>query len=70
MMRDVAADEGGADPLGLERRDLLVERTDARALFVVEHGAVDRAGDVILGELAPGPGVDHLVKFVELCYGS
>ena len=38
--------------------------------MVVEHRAVDRAGNVILAVLAFGANVDHLVKLVELCYGN
>jgi hypothetical protein len=49
---------------------LLVDGADERALAVVEHGTVDRAGHVILSELAFGADVDHLVKIGQLCYGD
>jgi len=68
MARDIAADQRGADFLGIERRFLLVDGADARALGVAEHRAADRAGDVVLRELRLGTHVDHLVKLGELCY--
>jgi hypothetical protein len=46
-----------------------VQRADARALVVVEYGQIDRARDVIEGELGGRAHVDHLVKVIELCYG-
>ena len=66
---DIGAHERRAELLRVEGRGLLVERADERALAVVEHGTVDRAGNVIVAVLAFGADVDHLVKVGELCYG-
>ena len=62
MPRDIAAHERRAELARLERRALLVDRPDARALLVVQHRAVDGAAHVIRGELALRARVDDLVK--------
>jgi len=41
----------------------------ARALDVVENGAVHRSGHMVLGEFPLGADVDDLVKPGQLCYG-
>ena len=51
MARDIARDQRGAELSRLERRDLLVDRADARALLVVEHRAAERARNMVFGEL-------------------
>ncbi len=61
-MRDVLGHERPAESAGLEGRLLLVHGADHDALLVVEHGEIHRAGDVVLGELGRGAGVDDLVK--------
>ena len=70
VMRDVAADQRGAYFLGIERGHLLVDGTHARALLIVQHRAVERAGDMVLREFGRGAHVDYLVKVRELCYGD
>src|SRR5664279_2295631 len=62
MMGNVLCDVGGTYFLGGEWRMLLVERADFDALFVVEHRAVDRAGDVVFGELVRGAHIDDVVE--------
>ena len=43
-MRNIARNQRRADAFGFERANLLVERADRDALFIVEHWAVNRAG--------------------------
>ena len=66
VARDVVADQGRADFFGIERRHLLVDRADLCALGVVQHRAVDRAGDVIVGEFAFRTDIDDGVVAVQL----
>ena len=61
MPRDVGGDERGAEALRLEGAALLVGRADERALLVVEHRAVDGAGQVVLGEFRRAPRVEDRV---------
>ena len=57
---DVARDQRGAGAPRGERRLLRVHRADARALVVVEHREVRRAGNVVFGELRRAAHVDAL----------
>jgi hypothetical protein len=41
---------------------LLVQGADPRAFLVVQHGQVDGAGQVVLGEFRRGAGVDDCVE--------
>ena len=59
---DVFGDQRGADLLGLERRSLLVERTDLDPLRVVEHRAVDGAWNVVGSKFVRRADVDDLVE--------
>ena len=70
MTRNVRANQRRAELLGLEGRNLHVNRADAGALGVVKNRAVQRAGYMVLLELAFGADVDDLVKLGELCYGD
>ena len=59
MRRDVARDERGADASSPRTRDACAcSVPTSRALVVVEHRAVDRAGHVIVGELRRAAHVD------------
>ena len=53
---------GGGEAAGVEGELLLVHGADDDALVVVEHRQVDRAEDVVLGELGGRARVDDLVK--------
>jgi len=67
MLRDVACDQRRADLARLERRHLLVQCADDDAFLIGQHRAIDRAGNVILGEFRRSAHVDDFVKFAELC---
>ena len=54
-----------AELLGVERRDLLVDRADARALLVVEHRAGEGAGDVVLGVLGGRARIEDRVANID-----
>ena len=58
--RDVAGDDGGAGLARGERRIARVQRSDPRALVVVEHRLALRAGDVVDRELGGAAHVDAL----------
>ncbi len=62
VQREVGRDHRAADPARLERALLLVERADDAPLVVVEHRAVDRAGDVIERVLGRRARVDDDVE--------
>ena len=64
MARGIVEHQRGTDLAGAERAVLLVEGADARALLVVEHGQVDRAGQVILGVFGGAAHVDHGIVIV------
>ncbi len=64
MLRDVGRDHRAADTAGLEGTGLLVDRADDAALVVVEHWAVDGAGNVVERELGRRAGVDDRVEGV------
>ena len=66
VARDVVRDQGGAHFLCFEGIDLLVERADPHPLLVVQHRAVDGAGQVVEGELALAAHVDDGVEMVQL----
>ena len=51
-----------ADLAGGERAHLLVERAHTRALLIVQHRQVDRAGNMVLGKLG---GRAHVDDFIE-----
>jgi hypothetical protein len=69
-LRDVLADvlrhQRGAELLRVERRDLLVQRSDLRALGVVEHRRGNGAGDVVLGVFGGRARVDNRVVLLEI----
>jgi hypothetical protein len=65
MARNVSRDERGAGALCRERRGLLVEGSDFRALVVVQDGTRKRSGDMILGILRGRAGVDDRVELRE-----
>ena len=69
VARDVGGHQRTAEAAGVEGRLLLVHRADDDALVVVEHRQVDRAGNVVFGELGGRARVDDLVKAGQLCYG-
>src|SRR5579864_9023086 len=60
--RDVARDDRGAGLARIERRDLHVHRADERALVVVEHRQVHRAGHVVLRILGRRTNVDAVAE--------
>ena len=62
MVRDVARDQGRPDLARLQTALLHVDRADARALHIVEHGQVDGTGQVILREFGRRARVDDLVE--------
>ncbi len=62
VARDVGGDQRAAEAAGVEGGLLLVHGADDDALVVVEHRQVDRAGDVVFGELGGRARVDDLVK--------
>src|SRR6185437_2445689 len=64
--RDVARGDRRAEPLRLEGRLLLVDGADERALLVVEHRNVDRAGQVVLGELRGTARVENVVEAADV----
>ena len=51
VARNIRADQRGADFFGVERRNLFVDGADAFAFGVVQYRQIDRAGDVVFGEL-------------------
>ena len=67
VLGDIARHQRSTHLVGLERRHLLVQRANANALLVIQHRAVDGAGDVVFGEFRRGAHVDNLVKLIELC---
>jgi hypothetical protein len=67
---DVLRHERTADPARLERTLLLVERADDHPFVVVEHRAVERAGNVVERELGRRPRVDDLVEGADLVDGN
>ena len=62
MRRDVARHHGRAQTAGLELGFLDVQGSHLGALGVVQHGQVDGAGQVILGELGRAAHVDQGVE--------
>ncbi len=62
VARQVGRDHRAADPSGLEGPGLLVKGADDPALLVVEHRAVDGAGDVVERELGRRAGIDQGVE--------
>jgi hypothetical protein len=70
MPRDVARDHRRADPRRFVRRHLTVHRADDHALLVTEYGRVQRAGDVVLGELERRAHVDDLVELAGAIEGD
>ena len=62
MPRRIGKNQRRADLARFERALLLVNRTDPRTLFVVQHRQVDCARDVIFGKLRRAAHVDHGVK--------
>ena len=65
VARDVARDQRGAGFFRVERRNLLVDRADARALRIVEHRAVHRTRDMVQCVLGGRAHVDDLVEAVD-----
>ena len=65
MARQVGAHHGSAQALGLERADLLVDGADLRPLFIVEHRAVDGAGDAVEGKFGRRTRVDDGLELVD-----
>ena len=63
MGRDIARRQGCSALFGLKRVDLLVQRAYAFALFVVQRGPIDCAGQVVFGVFAFAAGVNQGVKF-------
>ena len=70
MARDVLRHQRRAQFLRVERRDLLVERADPRALLVVEHRRRDRARHVVFGKFGRGAHVDDRVECGERFGGN
>jgi hypothetical protein len=66
MAGEVLGQQRRAELLGVERRDLLVERADLRALGVVEHRRRNRSGDMVLGEFGRRSDVDNAVELLEI----
>jgi hypothetical protein len=64
VARDVGRDHRAADAPRLEGAGLHVDGADDAALLVVEHGAVDGAGNVVERELGRRAGVDQRVEGV------
>ena len=62
VVRDVLRQQRGAELLGVELRDLLVQRADLRALVVVEHRRRDRARDMVGVEFRRRSAVDDAVE--------
>ena len=62
VARDVRRHQRATQAAGVEGGLLLVQGADDDALVVVEHRQVDRAGDVVFGELGGRARVDDLVK--------
>jgi hypothetical protein len=59
---DIARDQRGAHPGRLERRHLLVHRADDHPLLIAQHGRVDRAWNVVLGEFERRAHVDDFIE--------
>lgn len=70
MHRDIARDHCRADAGRLERRDLLVHRPDDHALLVAEHGRIDGAGNVVLGEFERRADIDDFVEIAQAVDGN
>ena len=62
MVGHVARDVGGADPARIELRGLDIDGPDFGPFGVAQHRQVDRAGDVILGELRGAAHVDDEIE--------
>ena len=67
---DVARHQCGTGLLGVERRALLVQRADMRALLVGEHRRRERAGHVVLGVFGRRAHVDDFVEIADLGDGN
>jgi hypothetical protein len=65
MAGNIARCNGGTALFRLKRVDLLVERADIAAFFVVQRGPVHGAGQMILIKLAFTAGVDDGVKLMQ-----
>ena len=62
MVRDIARDQRRADPRGFERRYLLVRRADQHALFVAQHGRVERARNMVFREFERRAHIDDFIE--------
>ncbi len=61
-MRDIARDIRGAAASRLERRLLAIHRSYLDALFVGEHGAIDRPREMIQRELGFAANIDQGIE--------
>ena len=68
MPRDVRGHHRAADPARLEGALLLVERADDAALIVVEHRAVDGAGNVVDRELGRRARIDERIEAMAVAH--
>lgn len=62
VVRNVFGNVSRTDSFGVERGVLLVEGADFDTLFIVEHRAVDRSGDVIFGKFRGGANIDDFIE--------
>ena len=66
MARDIGGDQRRAGFLGVERRGLLVQGADARALIVVENRRRDRTRNVVMRELGRRAHIDDGIEGAQL----
>ena len=65
---DIACHQHGAELAGVKGRHLLVQRAHGDALLVVQHRAVDGAGNMVFGKFGRAACIENCVERTELIH--
>jgi hypothetical protein len=65
MGSDIARDQHRAELFRLEAADLLVHGADLHPLCIVQHRAIDGAGNMVFGKFRWAAGIDDRVELLE-----